>query len=211
MHRFMTETENGTTPVLAVLISGGGRTLGNLIERSRDGRLDARVGIVISSKASAGGLDIARGAGIPSVAIARKGYDSDAAFSDAIFANVAPFDPQLIVLAGFLRRIVVPPQWEGRILNIHPALLPECSYASGRGFFGEHVHQAVLDRGETQSGATVHLVDNDYDTGPVFMRQIVPVLPGDSAHTLGSRVFEAEQELYPRAIEAYLRELGVRI
>ncbi len=206
----MSKTKNGTTPVLAVLISGGGRTLANLIERSRDGRLDARVGIVISSNANAGGLQIAHAAGIPAVAIARKMFDSDDAYSDAIFANVAPYDPRLMVLAGFLRRIVLTPEWEGRILNIHPALLPECSYASGRGFYGDQVHQAVLDRGETQSGATVHLVDIEYDTGPVYMRQVVPVLPGDTIYTLGNRVFEAEQELYPRAIEAYLRELGAR-
>ena len=138
----------------------------------------------------------------------RRAFDSDAAYSDAIFQEVAPYDPQLMILAGFLRKIVVPRDWEGRILNIHPALLPECSYAAGRGFYGEHVHQAVLDRGETRSGATVHLVDNGYDTGPVYMRQTVEVLPGDTAQTLAARVFEVEKELYPRAIGAYLEELG---
>jgi formyltetrahydrofolate-dependent phosphoribosylglycinamide formyltransferase len=206
----MSEIETATTPVLAVLISGGGRTLANLIQRSRDGRLEARVGIVVSSRASAGGLEIARALGVPAIAMARKEFTSDSAYSDALFAEVAPYDPTLLILAGFLRKIVVTPRWEGRILNIHPALLPECSFAAGRGFYGEQVHQAVLDHGETQSGATVHLVDNDYDTGPVFMRQMVPVLPGDSAHTLADRVFEAEQELYPRAIAAYLEELGAR-
>ena len=192
--------------MLAVLLSGGGRTLANLIQRNQAGRLGARVGIVISSKVDAGGLAIARAANIPAVAITRKAFASDAAYSEAIFAAVAPYDPRLMILAGFLRKIVVPPEWEGRILNIHPALLPECSFAAGRGFYGEHVHQEVLERGETRSGATVHFVDNGYDTGPVFMRQSVPVLPGDTAHTLAERVFEAEKELYPRAIEAYLAE-----
>jgi phosphoribosylglycinamide formyltransferase 1 len=204
----MSETGNESKPVLAVLISGGGRTLANLIERCREGTLDARIGIVISSKAGAGGLEIARAAGIPAFAVTRKEFESDAAYCHAIFTEVAPFAPRLMILAGFLRKLVVPPVWEGRILNIHPALLPECSYAAGRGFYGEHVHQAVLDRGETQSGATVHLVDNGYDTGPVYMRQSVPVLPGDTAHTLADRVFQAEKELYPRAIGAHLRELG---
>lgn len=204
----MSETVDDARPVLAVLISGGGRTLANLIERTRDGTLDARVGIVISSKVDAGGLDVARRSGIPAMPIVRRDFDSDAAYSDAVFSEIAAYDPALVVLAGFLRKIVVPPEWEGRILNIHPALLPECSYAAGRGFYGTHVHQAVLDRGETQSGATVHLVDNGYDTGPVYMRQSVPVLPDDTAHTLADRVFEAETELYPRAIAAYLREMG---
>ena len=203
----MSESRDRSKPVLAVLISGGGRTLGNLIERSRDGTLDARIGIVVSSRADAGGLEIARAAGIPAKSVTRGGFDSDAAYSGAIFAEVAPVAPSLMILAGFLRKLVVPQEWEGRILNVHPALLPECSYAAGRGFYGEHVHQAVLDRGATQSGATVHLVDNGYDTGPVYMRQSVPVLPGDTAKTLADRVFQAERELYPRAIEAYLREL----
>ncbi len=204
----MSEAVSRLTPELAVLISGGGRTLANLIQRNRAGMLDARVGIVISSKSDAGGLEIARAAGIPAAAIVRKGFASDAAFSEAIFAEVAPYEPRLMILAGFLRKIAVPPEWEGRILNIHPALLPECSFAAGRGFYGEHVHQAVLDRRETRSGATVHFVDNGYDTGPVYMRQSVPVLPGDTSHTLAERVFAAEKELYPRAIEAYLAELG---
>lgn len=204
----MRETVDDARPVLAVLISGGGRTLANLIERTRDGTLDARVGIVISSKVDAGGLDIARRSGIPAMPIVRRDFDSDAAYSDALFSQIAPYDPALVVLAGFLRKIVVPPEWEGRILNIHPALLPECSYAAGRGFYGTQVHQAVLERGETQSGATVHLVDNGYDTGPVYMRQAVPVLPDDTAQTLADRVFAAEMDLYPRAIAAYLREMG---
>jgi phosphoribosylglycinamide formyltransferase-1 len=204
----MGHIENGAKPVLAVLISGSGRTLANLIERSRDGRLDARIGVVISSRSGAGGLDIARNAGIPATAIVRKGFDSDSAYTEAIAAEIAPYNPTLIVLAGFLRKILVLPEWEGRILNIHPALLPECSYASGRGYYGEHVHRAVLERGETRSGATVHLVDNEYDTGPVYMRQEVPVLPDDTPQSLADRVFEAELELYPRAINAYLGDLA---
>ena len=140
----------------------------------------------------------------------RKDFESDRAYSDAVFSEIEPYDPALIILAGFLRKLQVPPQWEGRILNIHPALLPEMAFASGRGFYGERVHRAVLESGQTVSGATVHLVDNGYDTGPVYLRQTVPVEPGDTVESLAARVFAAECELYPRAIAEYLRELGFR-
>lgn len=206
----MTQTDRSEMPVLAVLLSGGGRTLANLIERSRSGELPARIGVVVSSVAGAGGIEIARRAGIPVTALPRKSFDSDRAFSDAVFAEIAPYQPALVILAGFLRKLVVPPAWEGRILNIHPALLPEMAIASGRGFYGDRVHQAVLASGQSISGATVHLVDNGYDTGSVYMRQSVPVESGDTVETLAARVFAAECELYPRAIATYLEELAMR-
>ncbi|HET9659704.1 MAG TPA: phosphoribosylglycinamide formyltransferase [Thermomicrobiales bacterium] len=205
----MTEAEARATPVLAVLLSGGGRTLANLIGCSQSGELPARIGVVVSSVADAGGLEIARQAGIAAATVIRKDFDSDLAYSHAIFSAIAPYDPVLVILAGFLRKIVVPPEWEGRILNIHPALLPEMALASGRGFYGDRVHRAVLDSGQRVSGATVHLVDNGYDTGPVYLRQTVPVEPGDTVESLAARVFAAECELYPRAIAAYLKESGV--
>ncbi len=203
----MADLERAAVPVLAVLLSGSGRTLANLIERSQSGALPARVGIVISSVAGAGGIEIARRAGIPVATMERKAFASDLAYSDAIFDAIAPYEPALLVLAGFLRKLVVPAEWEGRILNIHPALLPDMAFASGRGFYGDRVHRAVLESGQRESGATVHLVDNGYDTGPVLMRQRVPVEPGDTPESLAARVFAAECELYPRAIEVYLREL----
>ncbi len=206
----MTEAEPGRIPVLAVLLSGGGRSLANLIERSQAGTLPARVGVVISSVADAGGIEIARRAGIPVTALVRKDFESDQAYSDAVFTAIEPYQPALIVLAGFLRKLIVPPEWEGRILNIHPALLPDMAIASGRGFYGERVHRAVLESGQAISGATVHLVDNGYDTGPVYMRQSVPVEPDDTVETLAARVFAAECELYPRAITRYLEDLRGR-
>ena len=205
----MTDEVTRATPVLAVLLSGGGRTLANLIERSRAGELPARVGVVVSSVQDAGGLEIARRAGIPAATKIRKDFESDRAYSDAVFSEIEPYDPALVILAGFLRKLVVPPRWEGRILNIHPALLPEMAFASGRGFYGERVHRAVLESGQTVSGATVHLVDNGYDTGPVYLRQTIPVEPGDTVESLAARVFAAECDLYPRAIAQYLRELGI--
>jgi phosphoribosylglycinamide formyltransferase-1 len=189
-------------PRLAVLLSGGGRTLANLIAKIDEGALSAQLVAVVSSNPAAGGLAIAEQAGISAIVLRRADFPDDAAYSEAIYAAIQPFQPDLIICAGFLKRLVVPAEWEGRILNIHPCLLPE-SNAAGLGFYGDRVHQAVIASGATVSGATVHIVDNEYDHGPVVLRQTVPVLPGDSAETLAARVFAAECELYPRAIIAH--------
>lgn len=190
---------------IAVLLSGGGRTLHNLIEQTSSGTLRAEIVVAVSSVAGAGGLAIAERAGIPSHTVSRRQYADDDAFSTAIYRQLAPYQPELIVLAGFLRRLRVAPTWTGRILNIHPALLPE-SGAAGRGFYGERVHAAVLASQAAHSGATVHVVDDDYDTGPVVLRRQVPVLPADTAATLAVRVFAVECELYPEAIRTYIRD-----
>lgn len=189
---------------IAVLLSGGGRTLHNLIEQTARGDLRAEIVVAVSSVAGAGGLAIATRAGIPTHTISRRQFADDDAFSTAIYRQLAPYQPELIALAGFLRRLRVAPAWDGRILNIHPALLPE-SGAAGRGFYGERVHAAVLASQAAHSGATVHVVDDDYDTGPVVLRREVPVHPGDTAATLAARVFAAECELYPEAIRTYVR------
>jgi formyltetrahydrofolate-dependent phosphoribosylglycinamide formyltransferase len=191
------------TPRLAVLLSGTGRTLENLLRAIEGGVLAAEIVVVVSSVERVRGLEIARAAGIPAHVVRRRDSGDDLAFSQAVYATVAPYRPHVMVLAGFLRRLVIPSAWEGRILNIHPALLPE-STAAGRGFFGARVHAEVLASGATESGATVHVVDDEYDAGPVVARVTVPVLPGDDAETLAARVFAAECELYPRAIAAYL-------
>lgn len=190
---------------LAVLLSGSGRTLENLLRVIAQGGLDATVVQVISSKPGVRGLEIAARAGIPHETLIRREFPDNAAYSAAIFATLADAQPQLILLCGFLRQLVVPPAWAGRILNIHPALLPQAaSYAAGRGLYGERVHQAVLEHGDTVSGATVHLVTNDYDEGPPLFQREVPVLPEDTPAALGTRVFAAECALYPEAIRRYL-------
>ena len=171
----------------------------HVIER---GELEARIGVVVSSVAGVRGLLIAEEAGIPAVVVRRQDYGSDDDYGDAVYAAIAPYEPDLILLAGFLRRLVVPPAWRGRILNIHPGLLPGAP--AGRGFYGERVHAAVLASGDAESGATVHVVDEGYDTGPVVLRRSVPVLPGDTPETLGARVFAAECELYPEAVRRYV-------
>jgi formyltetrahydrofolate-dependent phosphoribosylglycinamide formyltransferase len=190
---------------IAVLVSGAGRTLANLIEAIAAGRLDAEIVAMVSSRAGVRGLEIAEAAGIPVTVVTRKAYSDDAAFSNAIYAAIAPFEPDLIVCGGFMKRLVVPLEWEGRILNIHPCLIPE-SRAAGLGFYGDRVHQAVIASGALQSGATVHVVDNEYDHGPVVMKETVPIKPGDTATDLAARVFELECDLYPRAIAAYLSQ-----
>ena len=195
----------GTAPIrIAVLISGSGRSLANLLDTIAAGELDAEIVAVVSSVSGARGLEIASGAGVPATTVTRRGFDDDDAYAAAIYAWLAPHAPDLIILAGFLRKLRVPPGWAGRILNIHPALAAAFPYASGRGFYGDRVHAAVLANGDQRSGATIHVVDNGYDTGPVVAEAMVPVLPDDSPQTLADRVFAAECALYPATIRTYV-------
>ena len=151
------------------------------------------------------GIEIARQAGIPVSHIARKEYLDTAAHSRAIYATMEDSGVDLLVLAGYLRQLHVEPGCEGRMLNIHPALLPQAeAYAAGRGRYGDHVHAAVLAHGDAVSGATVHVVTANYDAGPPVLQREVPVLTGDTAQTLAERVFALECELYPEAIRCYM-------
>jgi phosphoribosylglycinamide formyltransferase-1 len=188
---------------LAVLISGTGRSLTNLLQAIALGELSAEIVGVVSSKPDVRGLDLAREARVPTAVVVRRDYADDDSFSEGIYTVIEPLAPDLLICAGFLRKLVVPDRWEGRILNIHPGLIGE-SRAAGKGFYGEHVHRAVIESGDQESGATVHVVDNDYDHGPVVMQVRVPVVPADSADDLAARVFEAECKLYPKAIAAYV-------
>ncbi len=192
---------------LAVLISGSGRTLANLLAAIDRGDLDARISVVVSSVPGVRGLDIAAAAGIPAFVVQRRSYASLAEYSEGIYAAVRPFAPDLLIMAGFLRKMLVFPGWEGRILNIHPALLPEASaYAAGKGKFGDRVHAAVLENGDLITGVTVHLVTDEYDAGPSLARAEVPVHEGDTPATLAARVFAAEIETYPAAIQRYMAD-----
>lgn len=199
-------TDAGITPWnLGVLLSGAGRTLEYLLAAIDAGELDARIPLVISSRPDVRGLDVAAEAGIPTRVIERKDYPSLAAFSASIYDELTAFNVDLAIMAGYLRKMMVLPEWEGRILNIHPCLLPEAgAYAAGKGMYGERVHAAVLAHGDTVSGATVHLVTDDYDEGPPLARAEVPVEPADDPVTLGTRVFTAERDLYPATIRDYM-------
>ena len=195
----------GRRPRVAVLLSGSGRTLENLLAATADGRLDADVVAVVSSRAGVRGVEVARAAGLPVTVVARPGFPDGVAFSRAIYGWLAPHRPDLIALAGFLKRLDVPPAWEGRILNIHPGLL-SARIAAGHGYYGERVHAAVLAAGAVETGACVHVVDDEYDAGPIVMERRVPVAPGDTPESLAARVFAAECLLYPEAIAAYLHD-----
>ncbi|HWV23568.1 MAG TPA: phosphoribosylglycinamide formyltransferase [Thermomicrobiales bacterium] len=197
---------NGSRPWrLAVLISGSGRTLRNLLDVIERGDLDAKIVCVASSRSGVMGLDIASDAGIPAYTITGKANPGPDRYARAMYEVLEPHAPDMVVMAGFLRHLPVYPGWEGRILNIHPALLPEAgAYAAGKGMYGDRVHQAVIDHGDTVSGATVHVVTQVYDEGPPLLRAEVPVLPDDTMQTLAARVFAEECVLYPEAIRRYL-------
>ncbi len=181
---------------LVVLISGGGTTLQNLLDRIVAGTLHARIVHVISSKPEAYGVQRAKMAGIPTSIIERN--TDPGTFSDRVFAAIRSTPAELVVLGGWLQLLKIPPDYQGRILNIHPSLLPKFG---GRGMYGHHVHEAVLNADEHESGCTIHIVDDAYDNGPIILQRKVPVLNADTPESLAERVFEAECEAYPIAIE----------
>ena len=183
---------------VVVLISGGGTTLRNLIEKIRAGRLRVEIALVIASTPDAGGLRFAHEAGIPTTVIERRSFPSQEAFSCAIFERCRRVQANLVVMGGFLKRVTIPDDFANRVVNIHPALIP---VFCGEGFYGHHVHEAVLAFGAKLSGCTVHFADNQYDHGPVILQKAVPVLDDDTPETLAARVFEAECEAYPEALQ----------
>ena len=187
---------------LVVLISGGGTTLKNLLEKISAGQLVAEIALVISSHPQALGLKIAKGAGIPTKVVERKAMPTPEAYSDAIFAACRATEARWVVMGGFLTHVLIPPDFGNRVLNIHPALIP---YFCGKGFYGHHVHEAVLKQGAKISGCTVHFVDNEYDHGPIILQKVVPVMEDDTPETLAERVFQAECEAYPEALTLLAR------
>lgn len=193
----MNATESTSPFRVAVLISGGGTTLRNFIERINAGQLDVEIGLVVSSSAKARGLQYAAEADIPSVVVVRKNFESSEQFSDEIFDHCRRANVDLVVLAGFLKQIAIPDDFVDRVVNIHPALIPSFC---GKGFYGHFVHEAVLDYGAKITGCTIHYVDNEYDHGPVILQRAVPVMDDDTPETLAARVFEAECEAYPEVL-----------
>jgi phosphoribosylglycinamide formyltransferase-1 len=185
---------------LAVLLSGGGTTLQNLLDRCADGRLPARVVLVISSRPDAFGLERARRAGVETGVVSRKEAGSREEFSRRIFDHCRQAQAELVCLAGFMQLLQIPDDFLGRVMNIHPALIPAFC---GKGYFGQHVHEAVLAYGAKVSGCTVHFADNQYDHGPIILQRIVPVLDDDTAPALAARVHEQENQAYPEAIRLF--------
>lgn len=184
---------------IAVLVSGGGTTLQNLIDRIGAGELDAAIEIVIASKPGVGALRRAEAAGIPHQVVLYASKDVEAA-SREIFDVCREKQVDLVVLGGFLQLIQIPPDFTHRVINIHPALIPSFC---GRGYYGERVHRAVLERGAKVSGCTVHFADNEYDHGPIILQRAVDVLEDDTPDSLAARVFAAECEALPEAIRLF--------
>lgn len=188
---------------LAFFISGTGGNALNLLRACREGRVPGQPVLGLASTSKAGGIARLEAEGLPMVVVVRKDFESDEAFSEACYKAAEAAGAEVICLCGWLKMLTVPARWEGRILNIHPGLLPEYG---GPGMYGMHVHRAVLEAGALESGATVHLVDAEYDHGRILDQQRVPVLPDDMAEDIQKRVYAAEMELFPRALAAYLRE-----
>lgn len=185
---------------IAVLISGGGTTFRNLVEKRDAGELDVDFKLVISSSTQAKGLQYATELSVPVEVVEHKMFADTQRFSEAIFSHCREAGVDLVVMGGFLKHVVIPEDFRWRVMNIHPALIPAFC---GQDFYGLRVHQAVLDHGAKISGCTVHLVDDQYDHGPIILQQAVEVLDNDTADTLASRVFERECAAYPEAIRRY--------
>ncbi len=187
---------------LGVMLSGGGRTLLNLVDCIHRGELDARIAVVISSLSKVKGVERARAAGLPVVIIRRKNHPDVETFSRRIVETLDTHGVELACQAGWTCLWHLPDHWLGRVMNIHPALLPRFG---GQGFYGHHVHEAVLAAGERRSGCTVHFANNKYDAGPIILQRTVPVLPDDTPDTLAERVFEQECIAYPTAIRLFAK------
>ena len=187
---------------IAVLISGSGTTLKNLIAVKQSGNLDAEIALVICSNPKATGIQFAKESGIE-VAVVDHRAVKEPGFSDTIFDHCRSARVDMIVMAGFLRKLTIPDEYQNRVINIHPSLIPSFC---GRGFYGLKVHQAAIDYGCKISGCTVHLVDNQYDHGPIVAQRVVDVLPEDTSQVLAARVFAQECVLYPEVINHFAND-----
>lgn len=182
---------------LAILLSGGGRTMLNIQQEIDAGRLAAQIALVICSRSAAAGVDRARQIGLEPVILRTKDYPDIKDFSSRICEQLDKAAVDLVVQAGWLCLWQIPRKYENRVMNIHPALLPSFG---GKGMWGQHVHEAVLKAGCKVSGCTVHFCTNEYDAGPIIVQRCCPVMDGDDPDALAARVFKEECIAYPEAI-----------
>src|SRR6056297_1933652 len=182
---------------IAVFLSGSGRTLGNLIRHRDRHDLPIDIRLVVSSRSRVRGVEIAREARIPVEVVRKSDYPDPDAHREAMFGPCRRAGATWVVMAGFLQHVLIPPDFEHRVINIHPSLLPKFG---GAGMYGRFVHEAVIAAGESETGCTVHFVDNEYDNGPPILQRRCPVEPGDTPDTLAARVFEQECQALPDAI-----------
>jgi phosphoribosylglycinamide formyltransferase-1 len=185
---------------IVILISGRGSNMEAIVRALESERWPARIAAVISNKPDAGGLLFAQAHGIPTAVVDNKAYASREAFDAALQQTIDTFQPQLVVLAGFMRILTVPfvEHYAGRMLNIHPSLLPK--------FPGLHTHRQALAAGVEEHGATVHFVTAELDHGPTVLQARIAVLPGDTEASLAERLLEHEHQLYPRAVRLFVED-----
>ncbi len=188
---------------ITILVSGGGTNLQSVIDQVENGYLDkAKIVQIISSNPNAYALERAAKAGIPGICIDKARYPKDTERNAAILKKLKETETDLIVLAGYMS--ILQPSlieaYRGRIINIHPALIPKYC---GKGFYGKRVHRAVLEGGEHESGATVHFVDEGVDTGRIILQEKVPIEPGDTEESLAARVLTVEHRILPEAIKMF--------
>ena len=186
---------------IAVFVSGTGRHLDNFARLTQAGELDCEIGLVLSNRAGVKALERAARFELETLVLDPERELDEDTFSRRAFEAVEAAQCQTVLLAGFLRKLALPERWRGRVLNIHPALLPSFG---GKGFYGDRVHAAVLERGCRVSGCTVHYVDEEYDHGPILVQKAVEVRADDDVHSLAARVFEAELVAYPEALRLHL-------
>jgi len=188
------------TPSIVILISGRGSNMISIVDAIQSGDLPVTVAAVISNRPDAAGIAFSQKAGIATAVIDHKDFDSRENFDHALASKIDEYSPNLVVLAGFMRILTTEfvEHFAGKLVNIHPALLPK--------FKGLNTHQRAIDAGETEHGASVHIVTPELDDGPVVMQARVPVLADDTEETLAARVLEQEHKLYPAAINQLLNK-----
>lgn len=200
----MTDANKPTLPLpTAIFLSGSGRTLENLIKQVESGTLPIDIRLVVSSSPAVRGVEIARTAGIETRVVTKSKFMSPDCYCDAMFAPCREVAAELVVMAGYLKHVLIPEDFLGRVINIHPSLIPAFS---GAGMYGMHVHEAAIRRGVQFSGCTVHLVDNQYDQGPILLQRICPVPPDCTAQQLAAAVFALECEALPAAIRQWISQ-----
>lgn len=185
---------------IVMLLSGTGSTLENLFEKIEKAELSAQIVAVISSRENVLGLERAQKRNVPAIALVPKQFENNDAFNDALWDEIRKHKPDLVVLGGFMTLLRVPEDFQHRIMNVHPSLVPSFC---GKGMYGHRVHEAVIEYGVRVSGVTVHFVDNEYDHGPIILQEAVPIFDSDSPESLAQRVQAKERELYPRAIQLF--------
>lgn len=183
-----------------VLLSGSGTTLQNLLDRADAGTLPIDVRVVVATKSGARGAERARTARIAAHDVTRRAYRDHHGFSDAVAERLAEHDLDLVLMAGLLHLWIIPERYKGKVMNIHPALIPAFS---GAGFYDMRVHEAVIASGVKVSGCTVHFADNQYDHGPIILQKTTPVTFDDTPETLRERIQQLERQAYPEAIQLF--------